>query len=202
MNNSTNKKTDAFFSSLKRLADALDKNARKIEPETIAKALDIINNCRGRVILTGIGKSGHIAKKIAASMASMGIPAFFVHAAEAVHGDLGMIQHDDVVLMLTNSGETREVLALLPPLEIIGAKKISITCSHDSTLAKKVDVSIAYSYEREADHLNLAPTISSSLALAIGDALAVALSEAKGFTRNDFHLYHPGGSIGKQLEKK
>ncbi|MBN2504775.1 MAG: SIS domain-containing protein [Bacilli bacterium] len=193
---------DSFTSSLNRLADELRKNAETIDQESVLKAVELILACKGKLVITGVGKSGHVGKKIAASLSSMGTPAFFVHATEGVHGDLGMIQADDVVMMLSNSGETRELLALLPSLDKIGSKRISITRSHSSTLAKNVDVSLAYTYERESDHLGLAPTVSSSLTLAIGDALSVAICKAKGFSSEDFHLYHPGGSLGKQLEKK
>lgn len=168
----------------------------------VIDAVTLIQNTTGKVIMCGVGKSGHIGKKLAASMSSMGTPAFFVHADEAVHGDLGMIEKNDVVILLSNSGETREVLDVLPSLNKIGAKKISITGSHDSTLAKASDVSLAYDYEEECDHLRLAPTVSSTLTLAAGDALAITLSKLKGFTPEDFHLYHPGGSLGKKLEDK
>jgi arabinose-5-phosphate isomerase len=156
-------------------------------------------DCKGKVIVTGVGKSGHIGKKIAASLASTGTPAFFVHSTEGVHGDLGMIQQEDVVILISNSGETKEVLSLLPTLEKIGSKRISITSKEKSTLALSCDVVLAYQYEGEADHLGLAPTISSTLTLVIGDALAVALSILKDFKKEDFHLYHPGGSLGQQL---
>lgn len=165
-------------------------------------AVNLIRNCRGKVVVTGVGKSGHVGKKIAASLASTGTPAFFVHSTEGVHGDLGMIQKEDVVIMISNSGETAEVLNLLPSLAQIGSKKIAITAKEKSTLAEACDVALTYHYESEADHLGLAPTTSSTMTLIIGDALAVALSRLKDFRKEDFHLYHPGGSLGKHLSEK
>ena len=172
--------------------------------EEVIEAVKIIQSVKGKghLIITGVGKSGHIGEKIAASMASTGTPAFFMHSTEGVHGDLGMITPNDCVLLISNSGETREVLNLLPTLNKIGVKKISLTRNHESTLAKACDVSLAYKYNREADELGLAPTVSSTLTLAAGDALAVTLSRLMKFTPEDFHLYHPGGALGKMLEKK
>ena len=172
--------------------------------EEVIEAVKIIQSVKGKghLIITGVGKSGHIGEKIAASMASTGTPAFFMHSTEGVHGDLGMITPNDCVLLISNSGETREVLNLLPTLNKIGVKKISLTRNHESTLAKACDVSLAYKYNREADELGLAPTVSSTLTLAVGDALAVTLSSLMKFTPEDFHLYHPGGALGKTLEKK
>jgi arabinose-5-phosphate isomerase len=164
-------------------------------------AIDLIRNCAGKVVVTGVGKSGHIGKKIAASLASTGTPAFFVHSTEGVHGDSGMIQEKDVVILISNSGETAEVLNLLPTIQKIGAKRIAITSKAESTLAKACDVALTYQYVGEVDHLGLAPTTSSTLTLVIGDALAVALSMKKGFKKEDFHLYHPGGSLGQQLSR-
>ncbi|NMB00673.1 MAG: SIS domain-containing protein [Firmicutes bacterium] len=162
-------------------------------------AVDLLEKCEGKAVVVGVGKSGIIGKKIAASLASTGTPAFFVHATEAVHGDSGMIEETDVAILISNSGETAEVLSVIPIIQQIGAKMISITSNHCSTVARAAHVSLAYDYEREADHLNLAPTTSAVLALVIGDALAVSLSILKGFTDADFHLYHPGGSLGAQL---
>ncbi|MGP4041092.1 KpsF/GutQ family sugar-phosphate isomerase [Gracilibacillus sp. D59] len=170
--------------------------------DSYVEAIELIRNSTGKVIITGVGKSGHVGKKIAASLASTGTPAFFVHSTEGVHGDLGMIEANDVVIMISNSGETAEVLNLLPSLEQIGAKKIAITSKETSTLAKACDVALTYQYEKEADHLGLAPTTSSTIVLVIGDALAVALCELDNFTNQDFHIYHPGGSLGKQLSNK
>ena len=177
--------------AVRRLLDQID--------ESYAAAIELLQNCQGKVVVTGVGKSGIIGKKIAASLASTGTPAFFVHATEGVHGDSGMICQDDVVILISNSGETGEVLNLVPVLAQIGCKQISITSNHESTLAKSCNVSIAYRYETEADHLNLAPTTSAMLTLVIGDALAVTLSSLRGFTAADFHRYHPGGSLGVKL---
>lgn len=167
--------------------------------EDYSKAVFYLKNCQGKVVVTGVGKSGHIGKKIAASLSSTGTPAFFVHSAEAVHGDSGMIEKRDVVILLSNSGETAEVLNMLQIVEKIGSPKIAITKNKHSTLAKRSDVALTYQYEKEADHLGLAPTTSALLQLAIGDALAVTTSRMKNFTKQDFYLYHPGGSLGKKL---
>lgn len=169
--------------------------------DSYVAAVNLLQSCQGKVVVTGVGKSGIVGKKIAASFASTGTPAFFIHSTEGVHGDSGMIGKDDVVVLISNSGETSEVLSLIPVLRQIGCKRISITSNHESSLAKACDVSIAYHYEREADHLNLAPTTSATLTLVIGDALAVALSSLQGFSEVDFHRYHPGGSLGAQLSK-
>ncbi len=174
-----------------RLVEQLD--------QSFVDAVELIQQCEGKVVVSGVGKSGLIGRKIAASLASTGTPAFFVHASEAVHGDSGMIEARDVVILLSNSGETSEVLNLLPVLEQIGCKKIAITSGRDSTLARACDLALIYTYEREADHLNLAPTTSAVLTLIIGDALAVTLSVLKGFGQKDFYRYHPGGSLGAQL---
>lgn len=163
------------------------------------EAIEILAKCEGKVVVTGVGKSGHVGKKIAASLASTGKPAFFLHAAEGVHGDLGMVESKDVVILISNSGETAELLNLLPTLGVLGVKKIAITSGANSTLARSCDTALVYSYDGEADHLGLAPSTSSTLTLVIGDALAIALSILKGFRKEDFYLYHPGGSLGKRL---
>ena len=162
-------------------------------------ACELILACRGRVVVTGMGKSGHVAGKIAATLASTGTPAFFVHPGEASHGDLGMITPGDVVLALSNSGETGEVTALLPLLKRMGSPLISMTGRPGSTLARHADAHLDAGVEREACPLDLAPTSSTTAALALGDALAVALLESRGFTAEDFALSHPGGSLGKRL---
>ena len=170
--------------------------------EEVVDAIKLIQATKGHVIITGVGKSGHVGEKIAASLSSTGTPSFFMHATEAVHGDLGMVTKEDLVILISNSGETKEVLNVLPTLDKIGVKKISITKNHNSSLAKACNVSLAYKYDREADSLGLAPTTSSTITLAVGDALAVTLSALKKFSPEDFHLYHPGGSLGKMLEGK
>ncbi|WLD93839.1 SIS domain-containing protein [Alkalihalobacillus sp. AL-G] len=164
-------------------------------------AFNLISTCQGKVVVSGVGKSGHVGKKIAASLASTGTPAFFVHSTEGVHGDLGMITKSDVVILISNSGETKEVLNLIPSLNKIGSKCIAITSKPDSTLAQACDVALTYQYDHEADLLGLAPTTSSTITLVIGDALAIALSTSKNFSKEDFHLSHPGGSLGQQLSK-
>jgi arabinose-5-phosphate isomerase len=156
-------------------------------------------HCKGRVIVIGMGKSGHIGGKIAATLASTGTPAFFVHPGEASHGDLGMITSNDVVLTISNSGETSEVLAIIPVIKRIGAKLISMTGNTDSTLAKLADTHICIKVSTEACPLGLAPTSSTTATLVMGDALAVALLNARDFTADDFALSHPGGSLGKRL---
>lgn len=155
--------------------------------------------CRGRVVVTGIGKSGHIARKIAATLASTGTPAFFVHAAEASHGDLGMITADDVVLLLSNSGETDELVSLLPHLKRQGARLIALTGNEQSSLAQAGDIHLDASVDVEACPLGLAPTASTTAALALGDALALTLLDARGFSVEDFARSHPGGSLGRRL---
>lgn len=162
-------------------------------------ACQLIFNTRGRVIVSGMGKSGHIGNKIAATLASTGTPAFFVHPGEASHGDLGMITQSDVVLALSNSGETEEILKLLPVLKRLGVVIIAMTGNADSTLAKLADIHLSARVEQEACPLGLAPTASTTAALALGDAIAVALLEARGFSANDFALSHPGGSLGRRL---
>ena len=162
-------------------------------------ALSLVLNCHGRVIVTGIGKSGHIGHKIAATLASTGTPAFFVHPAEASHGDLGMITPDDVLIALSNSGESNELLNILPYVKRRGAKVIAITGNPQSSLALDADAHLNSAVAQEACPLNLAPTASTTAALALGDALAVALLDAKGFGAEDFALSHPGGSLGRQF---
>jgi arabinose-5-phosphate isomerase len=165
-------------------------------------AINLLLSCKGKVVISGVGKSGHIGKKIAASLSSTGTPSFFVHSTEGVHGDLGMIQEKDIVILISNSGETTEVLSVIPSIKKIGSKIIAITSKGNSTLAEEADVVLTYQYDSEADPLNLAPTTSAMLTLVIGDALAVTLSTLKNFKKEDFHLYHPGGSLGKQLSSK
>ena len=162
-------------------------------------AMSLILNCTGRVVVCGVGKSGQIARKIASTMASTGTPAFFVHAAEASHGDLGMITRDDVLLALSNSGESEELLTIIPLVKRQGAKLISVTGNPKSTLAVLADVHLDAHVEQEACPLNLAPTASTTAALALGDALAVALLDARGFSAEDFARSHPAGSLGRRL---
>jgi arabinose-5-phosphate isomerase len=164
-----------------------------------AAACAVCLACEGRIVVTGMGKSGHIARKVAATLASTGTPAFFLHPAEASHGDLGMITRTDAVLALSNSGETPELLLLLPHLKRLGVPLIVMLGRTDSTLARAATVTLDVSVPEEACPLNLAPTASTTATLAMGDALAVAILEARGFTRLDFARSHPGGTLGRQL---
>ena len=163
------------------------------------QALSLILNCRGRVIVSGIGKSGHIGRKIASTLASTGTPAFFVHPAEASHGDLGMITEDDLVIGISNSGESAELLNIVPSIKRQGAKLIAMTGNARSSLSRDADVHLDAAVAHEACPLNLAPTASTTAALALGDALAVALLDARGFGAEDFARSHPGGSLGRRL---
>ena len=179
-------------------ADAVLALAERIDG-TFLEALALILNCRGRVIVSGIGKSGHIGRKIASTLASTGTPAFFVHPAEASHGDLGMITADDVLIALSNSGESAELLSILPSIKRQGAKLIAITGNPQSALARDADVHLNSAVAQEACPLNLAPTASTTAALALGDALAVALLDARGFGAEDFARSHPAGALGRRL---
>ncbi len=172
--------------------------ADRIDDHFIAACRHILD-CSGHLIVTGMGKSGHIAHKLAATLASTGTPAFFVHPAEASHGDLGMIRNDDLVLALSNSGETEELLRLLPGLKRLGVKLVAMTGNPASTLARYADVHLDTSVDGEACPLGLAPTASTSAQLALGDALAIALLDARGFTAEDFARSHPAGTLGRRL---
>lgn len=163
------------------------------------RACEMILASKGRVVVVGMGKSGHIGKKIAATLASTGTPSFFVHPAEASHGDMGMITADDIILTLSNSGATAEIVTLLPLIKRLGIKMISLTGNPASTLAKAADINLNAHVIHEACPLNLAPTSSTTAALVMGDALAVALLEARGFTAEDFAFSHPGGALGRRL---
>ncbi|MGH8292847.1 MAG: KpsF/GutQ family sugar-phosphate isomerase [Gammaproteobacteria bacterium] len=164
-----------------------------------AAACHVLLECRGRAVVMGMGKSGHVASKIAATLASTGTPAFYVHPGEASHGDMGMITGEDVVLAVSNSGETAELITLLPLIKRLGVKLLTFTGHPQSTLAKAADVNLDVSVAQEACPLNLAPTASTTAALAMGDALAVSLLAARGFTQEDFARSHPGGSLGRRL---
>jgi len=193
---------DALLATARR---ALGIEARAVEAllarldGRFAAACRVCLECRGRVVVTGMGKSGHIARKIAATLASTGSPAFFLHPAEAGHGDLGMITRGDAVLALSNSGETPELMLLLPHLKRLAVPLIVMTGKMDSTLGQAATVALDVSVPEEACPLNLAPTASTTATLAMGDALAVAVLEARGFTRQDFARSHPGGALGRQL---
>lgn len=171
---------------------------RSLGPDFV-QACSLCLDCEGRIVVTGMGKSGHIASKIAATLASTGSPAFFVHPGEASHGDLGMITPDDVVLAVSNSGETPEIVLILPLIARLGVPLITLTGRPDSTMAQAATVNLNTGVAKEACPLNLAPTASTTATLAMGDALAVALLECRGFTEEDFALSHPGGALGKRL---
>ncbi|CAG9170132.1 KpsF/GutQ family sugar-phosphate isomerase [Cupriavidus pampae] len=179
-------------------ADAVHGLIGRLTPE-FADAVRLVLGCTGRVVVSGIGKSGHIGRKVAATLASTGTPSFFVHPAEASHGDLGMITSDDVLIAFSNSGETGELLSILPIVKRMGARLISITGNPASNLAKLSDVHLNGAVETEACPLNLAPTASTTAALALGDALAVAVLDARGFGEEDFARSHPGGALGRKL---
>lgn len=167
--------------------------------EDFARACELLLNCKGRIVVTGMGKSGHIGGKIAATLASTGSPAFFVHPGEASHGDLGMITKNDIVIALSNSGNTAEIATIIPILKRFGVPLISMTGDKNSTLATQANINLDVSVSKEACPHDLAPTSSTTVALVMGDALAVALLQARGFTAEDFALSHPGGSLGKRL---
>jgi arabinose-5-phosphate isomerase len=200
--------SEPFFDDPQLLASA--RRALTIEAQAVsaliprldarfAEACRVCMSCEGRVVVTGIGKSGHIARKIAATLASTGTPSFFLHPAEAGHGDLGMITRTDVVLAVSNSGETPELVLLLPHLKRLGVPVLVLVGNVDSTLGRAAAVAIDVSVPEEACPLNLAPTASTTATLAMGDALAVTVLEARGFTKQDFALSHPGGTLGRQL---
>ena len=178
-------------SSITRLIDRLD--------NVFVEAIDILYNCNGRVIITGMGKSGIIGKKIAATLSSTGTPAYFLHPAESSHGDSGVLTRDDVVIAISNSGETLELLQLLPIIKRFGLKLIAMTGKKSSTLAQKADATIDISVEKEACPHNLAPTASTTATLAMGDAIAICLLNKRGFTPEDFLVFHPAGSLGKGI---
>ncbi|HAF61168.1 MAG TPA: hypothetical protein DCK95_02450 [Anaerolineaceae bacterium] len=176
--------------ALNNLADMID--------DTFMKAVEMILSCEGRVIFSGIGKPGHIGRKLAATFASTGTPAFFVHAAEAAHGDLGMITSKDLVFLLSHSGSSDELVNLLPYIHRIGAKIIAITSQKDSPIAKSANLVLLTGVDKEADPRGQAPTTSSTAMLALGDALSITVSIQRGFTQQDFRNFHPGGALGHQ----
>ncbi len=182
---------DAILALKSRLSTASD--------HAFARAIALLLGCSGRVVVSGMGKSGHIARKIAATLASTGTPAMFVHPGEAAHGDLGMVTEADAVIAISNSGESDELLAIVPVIKRLGAKLVSMTGRPDSSLARLADVHLDIGVAREACPLNLAPTASTTATLAMGDALAVALLDARGFREEDFARSHPGGALGRRL---
>lgn len=184
--------------TLKIEADAIYRLIDKLD-DNFEQAVGILMNCQSRVVVTGMGKSGIIGKKIAATLSSTGTPSLFLHPAEGVHGDLGMLMKGDVVLAISNSGETEEIVSILPIIKRFNVSIVSLVGKMDSTLAKRSTCAIDASVEKEACPLNLAPTASTTVALALGDALAVALLENRGFKKEDFAIFHPSGSLGKKL---
>lgn len=188
----------AAIEALKIETTAISRLIPRIDDEFERVCKEILN-CHGRVIVTGMGKSGHIGRKIAATFASTGTPSFFMHPAEAFHGDLGMVTDKDIVIAISNSGESREIIDILPILTRIGAKIIALCGRRDSSLGAHADFYVDISVEKEACPLGLAPTASTTATLAMGDALAVALMEERNFTSSDFALFHPGGALGRKL---
>lgn len=182
---------DKEIEALTRTRDALG--------EDFSNMVDLVLNCRGKVVLTGMGKPGHIGTKIAATLASLGTPAFFMHPAEAMHGDLGMVEEKDVVILMSYSGESEEVTRLMPTLHEIGCKTVAITGKPKSTLARECQYHFIFPEFEEACYMHLAPTSSTTALLVLGDALALVVSRAKNYTREDFGLYHPAGALGRKL---
>ncbi|MCE3263571.1 MAG: arabinose 5-phosphate isomerase [Pseudoduganella sp.] len=174
-------------------------HARLATDESVGQAVSLLLQCKGRVVVSGIGKSGHIGKKIAATLASTGTPALFVHPAEAAHGDLGMVTPEDVVIAISYSGEAAELMAILPVVKRMGGNVIAMTGKPQSSLAQLADVHLDVSVAKEACPMNLAPTASTTVTLALGDAIAVALLELRGFKEEDFARSHPGGALGRRL---
>ncbi|MCU4675465.1 KpsF/GutQ family sugar-phosphate isomerase [Catenovulum sp. 2E275] len=189
--NSAKQVIDIELEAIKTLYQSLDQN--------FTQACELLLNCRGKTVVTGIGKSGHVARKIAATLASTGSPAFFVHPAEACHGDLGMISKQDVVIALSNSGESSEFMTIVPVIKRIGAKMIALTSNPKSSLAELSDIHILVKADKEACPLGLAPTASTTAATVMGDALAIALLEAREFSADDFAFSHPLGNLGRKL---
>lgn len=192
----------SFIASAKRVIDIEKQAIASLTghlDDDFVRACELLYTCKGKVVVSGMGKSGHIGNKIAATLASTGTPAFFMHPGEANHGDLGMLAPDDVLLAISNSGETAELLNVLPVVKRLNVPVIAMTNSKDSSLGKHADVVVNISVDKEACSLGLAPTSSTTATLVMGDALAIALLDRKGFTSDDFALSHPGGSLGRKL---
>ncbi|WP_163922385.1 SIS domain-containing protein [Photobacterium sp. Alg240-V54] len=188
--------------TLNEQGDALKKLSDDVDNYQYQETLKLLLECQGHIIVCGMGKSGHVGKKIAASFASTGTPSFFLHPAEAFHGDLGMITKDDIVILISNSGETDEVLQLIPSIKAFGNHIIAITGNQDSTLAKNATTTLLINIEKESCPNNLAPTVSTTATIAIGDALVVSLMKLRDFKAHDFAKFHPGGSLGRRLLTK
>ncbi len=185
---------DKELDAIQKLKDAID--------DSFAKVVLELYNCKGKIILTGIGKSGLVCQKIASTLSSTGSPALFLHPAEAIHGDVGVVDKNDIVIAVSNSGETEEILTIIPTLKLLAKSIIGITSNKDSRLAKLVDFLIVLNINEEADHLNIAPSCSSTATLCFGDAIALTLSRLRDFKYEDFAIRHPGGLIGKKLTLK
>ena len=196
--NQTRDLIDSALRTIRLEIEAVQELLPRIDADFV-RACELILDCKGRVVVVGMGKSGHIGNKIAATLASTGTTAFFVHPAEASHGDMGMITRDDIVLALSNSGSTAEIVTLLPLIKRLGIRLISMTGNPNSPLAQAAEVNLDASVSQEACPLNLAPTSSTTASLVLGDALAIALLEARGFTAEDFAFSHPGGALGRRL---
>lgn len=188
-----------FLKSYDMQIEELRGNAERLDSDSVKKAVDLILGCKGKLVLSGMGKSGLIAQKLAATFSSTGTPAFFLHPGESLHGDLGAVQKQDVLLVIAKSGESDEVIGMLQVIRKMGIPVIALLGKSNSTMGKMSDVIIVASVSREADPLNLAPTASTTVALVVGDALASAVSELKGFKPENFALFHPAGQLGKRL---
>ena len=195
-------KLDLVHTYMQREIAAMQLIESQINDVQYCSVIDKIMHLTGRLVFMGVGKTGHIGVKLAATFASLGTPAIFVHATEAMHGDMGMITSEDLVILISNSGETKETLAPLPSLKRIGAATVAFTGQDDSHLAQACESVLTIPVTHEADDLGLAPTSSSTAALLVGDALACTISRLKGFTASDFALYHPGGALGQKLLKQ
>lgn len=193
----------SYFAQVKELlqleAQAIAQVSENLDPDQVQQAIELLKTCQGKVVLSGIGKSGIVARKIAATLSSIGTASVFLHPVEALHGDLGIVNAQDIVIALSNSGETDELLAMLPSLKQRNVPLIALVGNINSTLARRADVILAAPVEHEACPLNLAPTTSTTVAIALGDALAMTLMQAKGLTPNDFAFNHPAGRLGKRL---
>lgn len=189
---------DAVIKAIHTENEAIQLLEKSIQAE-VEQIVDVLYECQGKVIFVAVGKSGHIAKKLAATFASTGTPSFFLHGTEAVHGDLGMIQKNDVCILISNSGKTQEVVQNISHIKKIGAKTIALTSNGLSPLAQECDYALLYPEFQEADPIHCAPTSSSTLTLVLGDAIACALMEKRKFTKDDFYQFHPGGALGQKL---
>ena len=198
-------KKSSYIKSAKRTLDIESKAITKLSKnldQNFSKLCDALLSCKGKIITIGVGKSGHIAQKISATLSSTGSPSYFIHATEALHGDIGIISNNDAILILSHSGESKEILELIPSLQNIGCEIFSFTGQVKSSIAERTEINISTEVDREACPLNLAPTSSTTAALALGDALAIALLESRKFSPEDFAKSHPGGELGKRLTLK